>query len=174
MSALSLCINMDKSWTIILTEKKIVKILCCYSSISVYSLRIDTYVCKKKRVNKIYLNMKVEMVNRKNERGLLFYLYILVLFRIRPEVSMTNCWYLLNLSGGYIRVYYSISSTFLLSMLRCLKIKIFNLIIITGSFVTGHLSMEIIFLPSKPKIKPSCYAAVLSCYTTENVGLLDS
>ena len=69
---------------------------------------------------------------------------------------MTKCWYLLNLSGGYIRVCYSISPTFLLCMLRCLKMKNFNSTIITQEVVWLDAVYGDTFLPSKA----TCYAAV--------------
>lgn len=56
-------------------------------------LFIDIYICmeKKKWINEIHLNIRVQVVNRKSEKEFVFYLTMLVLFKIRSEVNMTKC-----------------------------------------------------------------------------------
>lgn len=85
MSAVSLCINMDEFWNIVFTEKRIVKTLCphlcpllniqhCISFTDVYII----CVCRNKNMDRnILINIRVKVVNRKNEKELLFYLNIL-------------------------------------------------------------------------------------------------
>lgn len=52
------------------------------------------YICicteVQKCSSKIYINLRVEVVNRKNEKDLLFYLNILIKKKIKSEVDMTK------------------------------------------------------------------------------------
>lgn len=106
----------------------------------------------------MHLIPRVEVVNRKNETELWFYLNILALFKIRSEVNMTKCSYLLNLSGVW-RVNYILFSTFIFYMLKYFDIKISNLTI-TLAVVWLETDYGDIFLSSKTKIKPCCDALV--------------
>lgn len=114
---------------------------------------------KKNWISKVYLNIRVEIVNRKKKKELLFYLNILALLKIRLEVNTTKCSYLLNLSGGCLRVNHILFSTFILCMWKYFKIKISNLTIALA-VVWLETDYGDIFLPSKTKVKPCCHAVV--------------
>lgn len=151
MSSLSLRINMDKPWNIILTDKTLQKIMLIWFHLCTL-LNIQNNIhsrSKKNWISKVYLNIRVEIVNRKKKKELLFYLNILALLKIRLEVNTTKCSYLLNLSGGCLRVNHILFSTFILCMWKYFKIKISNLTIALA--VVWLETMEIFFFLPKQK-----------------------
>ena len=133
-----------------------------------FFLILHTYVEIKKNVSVRCTSTLGQRWWTERMRKSLFYVTV-VLVKIRSEVNMTKCWYLLNLNDGCIRVYYVIFSTFILYTLRYFLIKVFNLTLPLAIVWEGTVC-GVIFLLSKAEIKPSLSH---SCHTTENVGLFD-